>query len=162
MVTYQAMTEDELKQLYDFAAPIWKECYHDVLPEGQIDLLTHKYFDPENIKAFQAQGMLYDYVLFDGQPAGFIAYELHDAYVYLDKLYLKSDYRGKHIASAVFDDLIARYQKPIRLNVNQGNKLGMRAYQGRGFEILETKEYPLPGGFVNRDYIMEKPLPKTV
>lgn len=161
MVTYHSMSENELEQLYDFAAPIWKECYHGVLPEGQIELLIHKYFDPENIKAFQAHGMLYDYVLFDGQPAGFIAYELHDAYVYLDKLYLKSAYRGKHISTAVFNDLIARYQKPIRLNVNQGNRLGMRAYLGCGFKIIETKEYPLPGGFVNRDYIMEKPLSPT-
>lgn len=159
MVTYHPMDKNELEHLQDFAAPIWRECYHGVLPEGQIELLIHKYFDFEHIKAFQAQGMYYDYVMFDGQPAGFIAYELHDTYVYLDKLYLKSTYRGKHISSAVFKDLITRYQKPIRLNVNQDNHLGMRAYQGNGFEIIEAKEYPLPGGFVNRDYIMEKPLP---
>lgn len=162
MVTYQTMEESDLQTLYDFAAPIWKECYRDVLPLGQIDLLTHKYFDFENARKFKAQGMIYQYVLFDGEPVGFIAYELHEDHVYLDKLYLKNDYRGKHISSAVFDDLISRYQKPIRLNVNQGNKLGMRAYLGRGFQVIETKEYPLPGGYVNRDYIMEKPLPETM
>lgn len=36
MVTYQRMEETDLQKLYDFAAPIWKECYRDVLPLGRL------------------------------------------------------------------------------------------------------------------------------
>ena len=158
MVTYKKMEDADLRQLYDFAAPIWKECYKEVLPAGQIDLLTHKYFDYENALAIQAGGMIYEYVLLDDEVTGFTAYSLQPDHVYLDKLYLKQEYRGRHISSAVFDDLIAKYKLPIRLNVNQGNTLGMRAYQGRGFKIIETIDIPLPNGYVNRDYIMEKPV----
>ncbi|MBR4888362.1 MAG: GNAT family N-acetyltransferase [Clostridia bacterium] len=158
MITYKPMEDNDLRQLYEFAAPIWKECYAEILPAGQIDLLTHKYFDYENALAIQAGGMLYEYVLLDGETAGFTAYSLQPDHVYLDKLYLKSEFRGKHISSAVFDDLIAKYNLPIRLNVNQGNTLGMRAYLGRGFKIIETIDIPLPNGYVNRDYIMEKPV----
>lgn len=155
-VTYQAIEENELKQLFQFAAPIWRECYRGIIPAGQIELLVHKYFDYDNILRFQNEGMVYEYVLFDGERAGFAAYQVQDSFVYLDKLYLLKSFRGKHIASQVFDDYIARYQKPLRLNVNKGNTLGLRAYKGRGFQVIETKRYDLPGGYVNEDYIMEK------
>ena len=158
MVSYQPMTEDDLRELYDFAAPIWRECYKEVLPAGQIDLLTHKYFDYENARAIRESGMVYEYVLLNGETAGFAAYQPKEDHVYLDKLYLKKEFRGQHISSAVFDDLIARFALPLRLNVNQGNTLGMRAYLGRGFRIIATIEIPLPNGYVNRDYIMEKPV----
>ena len=71
MITYKPMEDDDLRQLYEFAAPIWKECYAEILPAGQIDLLTHKYFDYENALAIQAGGMLYEYILLDGETAGF-------------------------------------------------------------------------------------------
>ena len=158
MVTYKPMEDSDLRQLYAFAAPIWEECYRDVLPAGQIDLLTHKYFDYENALAIRDGGMQYEYLLLDGETAGFAAYSLQPDHIYLDKLYLKKEFRGRHISSAVFDDLIAKYRLPIRLNVNQGNTLGMRAYQGRGFRIIETIDIPLKDGYVNRDYIMEKPV----
>ena len=112
----------------------------------------------ENALAIRDGGMQYEYLLLDGEIAGFAAYSLQPDHIYLDKLYLKKEFRGRHISSTVFDDLIAKYRLPIRLNVNQGNTLGMRAYQGRGFRIIETIDIPLKDGYVNRDYIMEKPV----
>ncbi len=162
MTEYKDMTEEDLKGLYAFAAPIWKECYQGVLPEGQIDLLTHKYFDYANILSFRQAGMIYESISYEGKPAGFLAFRLHEDFTYLDKIYLKQEFRGKHISSETFESLLQRYRKPLRLNVNQGNKLGMRAYQGQGFRIVEEKRYDLPNGYVNCDYIMEKPLPEEI
>jgi hypothetical protein len=158
MIEYREMKDAELRRLYDFAAPIWRECYAGILEEGHIALLTHRYFDYVNVRRFRQEGMRYAFVLYHGQKAGFLAYMLREDHVYLDKIYLQRDFRGKHISSAAFDYLTGRYQKPVRLNVNRENTLGMRAYLGRGFRIVGTETYDLPGGYVNQDYIMEKPV----
>ncbi len=158
MINFSKMVCEELNSLYDFAAPIWFECYNGVLENAQIDYLTHRYFDSDNVLSFCENGMIYENILYNGQRAGFIAYSVSRDHLYLDKIYIKKDFRGLHISSAAFDYLQKTYHLPIRLNVNQGNDLGIRAYLGNGFKIVEEKEYPLPHGFVNVDYIMEKPL----
>lgn len=156
MIEFKEMSDTELQTLYDFASPIWFECYSGVLEHGQIDYSTHKYFDFDNILEYKSDGMIYENILKDGKRCGFMAYVLRDDHVYLDKIYLLSVFRGQHISSKAFDYLQERCRLPIRLNVNQGNHLGVRAYLGRGFRIIEEKSYPLPGGFVNIDYIMER------
>lgn len=157
LIEYVCMNESDLRSLYDFAAPIWFECYKDVLQHGQIDYLTHKYFDYQNVLNIKDNGMIYENIMYNDTKAGFIAYCINADHIYLDKIYLLSDFRGNHISSSAFDYLQERYSLPIRLNVNQGNAVAVRAYKGRGFEIIEEKSYPLPGGYTNVDYIMEKP-----
>lgn len=158
MESYRQMTTEQLKDLYAYAAPIWEECYSGVLTDEHIRFLTDKYFRYENLIKFSENGMIYEYIYHDGELAGFLAYEEKESFIYLDKLYLHKSFRGLHISSHTFDYLINRYKKPIRLNVNQGNKCGMRAYTGNDFKIIETTEIKLPGGFINNDYVMEKPV----
>lgn len=156
MIDFREMSDESLRTLYEFAAPIWFECYKDVLEYGQIDFLTHKYFDFENIMQLKNDGMVYENIFENDKRVGFLAYKPNVNHVYLDKIYLLSNARGHHISSKAFSYLIKRFHLPIRLNVNQGNTLAVRAYLGNGFRIVEEKSYPLPGGYVNVDYIMEK------
>ena len=156
-ITYITITEKDDRTLWELAAPIWRECYAGVLVPEQIEFLLHKYFDPENIEAYRKDGMCYEFIMAGGDRAGFLAYKSYDEYTYLDKIYLLPEYRGQHLSSAAFERLLRLYQKPIRLNVNQNNKLGLRAYKGNGFQVIKEERYDLPGGFVNLDYIMEKP-----
>lgn len=156
-ITYITITEKDDAALWDLAAPIWRECYADVLVPEQIEFLLHKYFDAENLAAYRADGMCYEFMMVGGVRAGFLAYKQFSEYLYLDKIYLLPAYRGLHLSSAAFDRLLRLYKKPIRLNVNRNNKLGLRSYKGNGFQILKEERYDLPGGFVNLDYIMEKP-----
>lgn len=130
MITYKKIDNKELKELYDYATPIWNECYSEMIPSEQI------YYNKER--------------------AGFIAYQVNDDHVYLDKLYLQKEYRGLHISSNVFEYLMSLYNKDIVLNVNQHNERGLRAYLGKGFKIVETVTYDLGNGLYNNDYIMRK------
>jgi len=38
--------------------------------------------------------------------------------------------------------------------INKGNELGIRAYKGNGFDIIESVEADIGNGFVMDDYIM--------
>ena len=73
MITYKKIDIKELKELYDYATPIWKECYKEMIPSEQIELLCHKYFDYENIEKYQKDGMIYVYIYYNKERAGFIA-----------------------------------------------------------------------------------------
>ena len=80
--------------------------------------------------------------------------------LFISKIYLKADQRGKHYASRIIEfweeycrshDLEGMY-----LTVNRDNELGIRAYLGRGFSIYEDVAAPIGDGFVMDDHIMGK------
>lgn len=156
MIEFIKMTDSDIKCLKEFAEPIWLECYNGIVEREHIEILIKKYFEYENILKFKAEGMIYEHILCDGEKAGFIAYCYFSGYIYLDKLYLSADQRGKHVAKSVFEYLIKNYNLPIRLNVNQGNDRAVSVYKANGFKVIKTEEIPQENGYINVDYVMEK------
>ena len=79
---------------------------------------------------------------------------------FISKIYLRADERGKHFASAVirfYEELCRdRGLQAMYLTVNKGNELGIRAYEGNGFETIDAVETDIGSGFIMDDYIMEK------
>lgn len=158
MTRFIPMQESELMSLKDLAEPIWQECYADILPQKQIDLLLCKYFSPAALRRSADEGMRYETVLDGDDLAGFIAYQLKEGYLYLDKLYLKKSCRGRHIAAKTMRYL-DRFALPIRLNVNQKNLSALAAYRKNGFEVLYRETILLPDGYRNNDFVMNRPYP---
>ena len=156
MIKFVKMNDSDLRELKAFAAPIWIECYDGIVERGHTEMLIEKYFEYENILKFKAEGMIYEYILSEEERAGFIAYLLNSEYLYLDKLYLTKEQRGRHISRNVFDYLTKSFKLPIRLNVNRGNARAVAAYEANGFKIIKTEELPQKDGFVNMDYVMER------
>lgn len=156
MTEFIAMNENELHNLKEFAAPIWRECYEGIVSVEHTETLIAKYFDFENIQGFLKEGMIYQNIVVNGKRAGFIAFCLNGDHLYLDKLYLLKEYRGRHISTSTFKYLADHYGLPIRLNVNRSNEQAIRAYKGNGFKVIKKEEIPQKGGFVNCDYVMER------
>lgn len=79
---------------------------------------------------------------------------------FISKIYLYASQRGKHYASRVIDfyDRLCREEGlPVMyLTVNRGNELGVRAYEGNGFQIVDERASDIGGGFVMDDYIMAR------
>ncbi|MDE6725636.1 MAG: GNAT family N-acetyltransferase, partial [Ruminiclostridium sp.] len=134
MVTFKAMTEEELCGLKAFAAPIWRECYDGIVEPSHTEMLIEKYFEYKNILSFQKDGMIYENVFLNSERIGFIAYQINTDYLYLDKLYFLKEYRGKHLSHYVFEHLSEIGGMPIRLNVNRGNQTAVNAYKANGFK----------------------------
>ena len=158
MIQFVKMNDNDLRELKAFAAPIWIECYDGIVERGHTEMLIEKYFEYDNILKFKDEGMVYEYIFCEGERAGFIAYLFNPEYLYLDKLYLTKEQRGRHISRSVFDYLAESFKLPIRLNVNRGNIRAVAAYEANGFKIIKAEELPQKGGFVNTDYVMEKRL----
>ncbi len=80
--------------------------------------------------------------------------------LFISKIYLFASERGKHYASRVleFYEQLCRDEglEAMYLTVNRGNNLAIRAYLGRGFDIIEEVAADIGSGFVMDDHIMCK------
>ena len=83
--------------------------------------------------------------------------------VFISKIYLRAEERGKGFASATirfYEDLCRkRGLHAAYLTVNKHNELGIRAYRAKGFETIDAVETDIGNGFIMDDYIMELQVP---
>lgn len=145
------LNTSELNNLYEFMRPLWQETYLEFLPQKQVDFLLKKYFSPENIKQFLAKG--YEYYSVNGQ--GVLVFYYTKGGIYLDKLYLLPQARGKNYPQKVFEFLLSKANF-ITLNVNQNNKRAVNCYLKNGFKIIKKEIINLPNEMVNCDFVMRK------
>lgn len=184
MLTYHPVqTEDDIAQTAALAHEIWYEYWPDLIGEEQTAYMVENFQSKEAIaKDITLHNYLY-YLISDetNKLIGYTAAapecfdspddELASAHgmrvsehflkrLFISKIYLRADERGKHYASRIIEfweaycrshDLDGMY-----LTVNRDNALGIRAYLGRGFSIFEDVAAPIGNGFVMDDHIMGK------
>lgn len=151
----------DIKRLASLAKSIWEEYFVCILTNQQISYMIEK---------FQSETALKEYITLKGYEYYFICNEkgeigyfgIHDEgeSLFLSKLYLKEDMRGKGIASKAFnfieDICKIRGIKSIWLTVNKYNTHSIAVYNAKGFKIIDSEITPIGNGFVMDDYIMQK------
>lgn len=151
----------DIKRLAALAKSIWEEYFVCILTNQQISYMIEK---------FQSETALREYIMLKGYEYYFICNEngeigyfgIHDEgeSLFLSKLYLKEDMRGKGIASNAFtfieDICKIRGIKSIWLTVNKYNTHSIAVYNAKGFKIIDSEVTPIGNGFVMDDYIMQK------
>ena len=150
-MTLFPFTEKDFLALYGFMKPLWLETYSPILPEKQILFLLDKYFSKDGLEKYRGLG--YQYFRID--DVGVLVYVHRETDVYMDKLYLLPQARGKGYAAFAFAEM-AKLGKPITLNVNQANERALKCYRKNGFEVVEKIAIDLGNGMTNYDYVMQK------
>ena len=94
---------------------------------------------------------------------GYAACKNAEDYLFLSKMYVHKDYRGRGISRCFLDEMINlahnEYEvDKIRLTVNKNNAGSIAAYKKMGFDIVDSVVNDIGNGFVMDDYIMEKML----
>ena len=158
-------TDADVERLAELAREIWFEYWPAHIGEAQTRYMVERFQTADAIRRDMA-GCAYEYWFVlapdDGRVVGYTGghVELETGRFFISKVYLRACERGRHFASGV----IAFYQNLCRerglramyLTVNKGNVLGIRAYKGKGFEVIDAVETDIGQGFVMDDYIMEK------
>lgn len=161
--------------LSDLADEIWRECYAELLTAAQIDYMLEWMYAPDHLRdEIESQGIEYFWLRESSSsgdeaksPCGFLAFGSgeSDDEIFLHKLYVNADLRGKGVGAAAMAWLVeqgdrsaGRCFSKIRLRVNRGNQPAIRAYQRAGFEIAEELRSDIGGGFVMDDFVMVKTL----
>ena len=150
------LNENDYENIYAFMKPIWIETYQNIIPLEQINFLLNKYFKLENIKKYVLQGYQYYKIIDDNLISGYLVFISKENEVYIDKLYLNENSRGKYYPNKIFSYLIEKYQKDLTLNVNQKNTRAVNCYLKNGFIIEEEQNIVLKDNMINIDYKMRK------
>lgn len=158
METKLIKTDDEIKELVSLADEIWHEAFSSLLTLSQIDYMLDKFLSITAIKDSMKTGYEY-YFLFDkDEVLGFTAIcPKNDNTLFLSKLYLKKEKRGKGYLKSTFDFLkdCAKNKKlkSIWLTVNKHNDRAIAGYRKMGMYIIRSEVTDIGNGFVMDDYV---------
>jgi len=151
--------EELVLSLSAVADDIWRQHYTPIIGEAQVDYMLEKFLSPEALVEQINSG--YEYFLFsyDYTFAGFAGILEKDGKLFLSKLYVHEDFRGKGIASYMFQKFIEicklRNLKTIWLTCNRNNTGSLAVYEHLGFKKVREEAADIGNGFVMDDFIME-------
>ena len=158
-ISMQEVQEEELDSLAHLAAEVWAEHYQNIITLAQIKYMVKKFQSHAAIKEQLRNGYQYFWLCFDGEKAGYLAIEPRDSRLFLSKIYLKKEFRGKKIAVFAVENLKKlckeKGYRSIYLTVNKQNAGSIAAYEAMGFERVEDVVSDIGNGYVMDDYIYE-------
>lgn len=186
LVFKEVKNDKDLKELYHIVQEIWTEYWPAIIGAKQTNYMIEMFHSPAAMKRDIAEHNYRYWFIYDtsGQLVGYTAASLeimtgnpeHDCTIehnpvvqerwnrrwFISKIYLYREARGKHYASRIIDfhEELARSLnlQVMYLTVNIHNELGIRAYRGNGFEIVDTRPSDIGEGYVMDDHIMAKEL----
>lgn len=159
MVEIQFCNKEQLPLIQALAHEIWPQVYDYMISDEQIQYMLIEMYNLSSLEKQWKDGHQF-IVLYDNQiPIGFAAFEKrNDGNAKLHKLYLKKQEHqkgyGKKMLDFVKDHCLAHHQSSITLNVNRNNK-SLAFYIANGFNIIESVDISIGGGFEMNDYIMQ-------
>jgi ribosomal protein S18 acetylase RimI-like enzyme len=152
--------EDEIHQAARLARQIWTEHYTPLIGAAQVRYMLEKFQSSEAIRAqMQEDGYIYYLAFWHDESVAYCAIQAdaEKKSVFLSKLYVDADYRGRGIAVAFlhvikneFDGKVDR----IWLTVNKGNAGSIDAYKKMGFVVESSLVTDIGCGFRMDDYKM--------
>ena len=156
----KAETDTQVREIADLAKVIWNEHFTPIIGKDQVDYMVEKFQSYPALKEQISEGYEYYQIFSDGEFCGYTGiHPGEDNRLFLSKLYLKKESRGHHLATGAFSFLkeICRERgySAIWLTCNKHNDNSLGVYRHFGFEIIDTQEADIGGGFIMDDYIME-------
>jgi ribosomal protein S18 acetylase RimI-like enzyme len=149
------------------AGEIWREHYTPIIGSAQVEYMLAKFQSTEQIYAdIKENGYVYftakcEKNYQDNCIIGYCAVVPKDNHLFLSKMYVKSEDRGRGIAQGFLEEAYAlcRWKyglDKIRLTVNKNNDNAIAAYRKMGFDVVDSVKADIGGGFFMDDYIMER------
>lgn len=159
-ITFEYVKAEKIPQLAAMADEIWHEFFPGVISEAQIDYMVEKFQSQAAIEGQIAEQQYeYYFILCGGVPCGYTGLCPDGERLFLSKLYLKKEYRGRGIARQAFDFIrqsaVKRNLSAVYLTVNKHNTHSVEVYKHIGFRTIDTQAADIGAGFVMDDYIMQ-------
>lgn len=155
-------TDAQVRELATIANEVWHEFFPCILSDEQIDYMVEKFQSYEAMKKQMEDGYEYYFIEADKKVCGYMGIheEVDQKKIFLSKLYLKKENRGKGYAGKIlnklFDMTKERGLNMVWLTVNKYNEHTIKVYEHMGFAKARTQVADIGNGFVMDDYIMEK------
>ena len=148
--------EAEVVEMSEMATTIIKDYYDPIIGPEQNDYMIKMFQSVDALKEQLEKGYRYYFIREDDRNIGFVAFYPRDKALYLSKLYLYKDERGKGYAKGILDFLKTQASEigliRIELNVNKHNDTRF-IYEKLGFEIAWAENNDIGNGFYMDDYV---------
>lgn len=148
----------QIEKVASLAGEIWYEHYEALLGEKQIAYMLEKFQSVLAIEEQRKHGYQYYLISYEGDAHGYIGLQPQENALFLSKLYLQKQARGRGIARQALEMMreICREKglTSIYLTVNKHNR-SKQVYEALGFETMREEVTDIGHGFVMDDYIME-------
>lgn len=140
------------------AFPIWREHYTPIIGAEQVEYMLQQRQTAKAVEEQVRQGDLYYLIQTpDQEKIGYLSVIFLPDELFLSKLYLLKNHRGKGVAREALEFIKGLAQekglKRIILIVHKRNP-SVKVYEALGFRILEPVVTDIGGGFVMDDYRM--------
>jgi ribosomal protein S18 acetylase RimI-like enzyme len=155
-----ATTKTQFADIAQLADIIWREHYIPIIGLEQVDYMIKNYQSAEAMYSQFIDGYRYFMIYCNDQFVGYISIKKEDKSLFLSKIYVSKEYRGKKIGKSSMDFVqekaLEMHCKSITLGVNRFNVNAIEAYKAMGFKIIEEMITDIGNGFIMDDYKMEK------
>lgn len=156
-----AESQEHVSLLAAMADKIWHEYYASLISVEQIRYMLDKFQSVQAISSQIREGELVYYLITEQDaPVGYVAVAEKDSALFLSKLYVLKEHRGKGTASKamVFLESLCKERglNAIWLTVNRHNDASIAVYEKKGFVKVREQVGDIGNGYVMDDYIMEK------
>lgn len=152
-------TEEQIEQLATIAAEIWNEYFISIITRSQIDYMLARFQSSQAIKEQLTSGYRYFVLSVEGNLIGYTGVRADENKLFLSKLYLRHEQRGKGYAPLLFGHLkqicYEEQLEAIWLTVNRYNQNTIAIYEHWGFKTIRSQVTDIGQGYVMDDYVME-------
>ncbi len=156
-------TDEEMNELENLAYEIWQEYWTPRISKEQTDYMIRKFQSFDALKKqIQNENHIYKILKSDNSNAAYFGICIKQTpkpYLFLSKLYVKSEFRFKGLGKVLFEEIkdISKRKnlKKIQLTINKYNSETLEKYKKWGFRITDSVITDIGGGFVMDDYVME-------
>ncbi len=156
-IQVKADDREAVNKLSAVASEIVKEHYNPILGAEQNDYMIEKFQSPGAILEQLSHGYRYYLAEEDGCTAGFMGFYPREDVMYLSKLYLYKDKRGRGYSRKMVEFIASAARAEglpaIELNVNRFNSGSIAAYEALGFVRVREEKNDIGHGFCMDDYV---------
>jgi len=153
------ITQKEIPIVQQLAWEIWSEHYIKILSQQQIDYMLDLFYSEAKIKSEIEEGIIWEMLLENEKPIGYLVCKIESEKIYISKIYLKAETRGKGLGRFLLNraiELAKQYNKYlIYLNVNKNNSDSIAFYERNGFQKIDEGIFDIGNGYVMDDFIYE-------
>ena len=151
--------KNQIITLSELACKIWNQHFVPIIGQAQVNYMLNKFLSPTALAEQLENGYEYFLVFHQDALVGFTGIHDENGSLFLSKLYVHVNHRGKGIASHIFKELVqickTRNLDKIWLTCNRYNANTLAVYDHLGFEIVREEAADIGNGFIMDDYILE-------
>lgn len=153
------ITSQQISIVQELAREIWNEHYIKIISQKQIDYMLDLFYSEERIRAEIEEGISWELLMDNETPIGYLVCKIESDRLYISKIYLKAETRGKGFGKLLLNRAIELAKQndknSIYLNVNKYNTDSISFYERMGFVKIDEGVFDIGNGYVMDDFILE-------